>query len=94
MLKFDNTSAVLPRFFGNYAQLRDTAGPHIFQSAKTKLLPFAARSSHRVQQDRCCPNPTQCCLYPGLKGQVLRKLELGPLLPLFVTSIYIKRKSN
>ena len=79
MLKFDNTSAVLPRFFGNYAQLRDTAGPHIFQSAKTKLLPFAARSSHRFQQDRCCPNPTQCCLYPGLKGQVLRKLELGPV---------------
>ena len=49
--------------FGSYAQLRDTAGPILFQIAKTKLLlMFAARSSHRFQQ--------------GRKGQVLRKLEL------------------
>ena len=78
MLKFDNTSAVLPRFFGNYAQLRDTAGPHIFQSAKTKLLPFAARSSHRFQQGRCCPNPTQRCRSPGTQtGTLTAAASLG-----------------
>ena len=63
-------------FFGSYAQLCDTTGPILFQITKTKLLPFAACSSHRFQQGRCCLNPTQYCLYPGLKGQVLHKLEL------------------
>ena len=55
-------------FFSSCAQLRDTAGPNIFQIAKNKLLTFAALFSHRFQQGRCCPNPTQYCLYPGLKG--------------------------
>ena len=60
-------------FLGSCAQLRDTAGPNIFQTAKTKLLPFAARSSHRFQHGRCCANPTQCCLSPDTGIYIKRK---------------------
>ena len=49
-------------FFGSCTQLRDAAGPNIFQITENKLLTFAARFSHRFQQGRCCPNPTQYCL--------------------------------
>ena len=80
-------------FFGSCAQLRDTAGPNIFQIAKNKLLTFAARFSHHFQQGRCCPNPTQHCLYPGLKGASTTQTgTLTTAAPLGYQHIYKTKK--